>query len=104
MHVDVQVAESTEGYSGADLELLCREAAMRPVRRLMTRLQSLPADVKASASSSGTVGRGRGPHFMQSSVTVEEVDSLVKADPVTADDIQNALQTTKPSSDGRMER
>jgi SpoVK/Ycf46/Vps4 family AAA+-type ATPase len=27
------VAEATDGFSGADIRLLCKEAAMRPVRR-----------------------------------------------------------------------
>ena len=29
------LAEATEGFSGADLRVLCREAAMMPVRRLL---------------------------------------------------------------------
>ena len=62
--LSVQIARLTEGYSGADIELLCREviaagysehpspnnillrlhfkAAMKPVRRLMAHLQELP--------------------------------------------------------------
>jgi hypothetical protein len=33
---------ATQDYSGADLRLLCKEAAMRPVRRLMATLDALP--------------------------------------------------------------
>eukprot|EP01038_Epipyxis_sp_PR26KG_P015837 gene15837-21458_t len=36
-----EIANSTNGYSGADVELLCREAAMIPVRRLMKKLSDL---------------------------------------------------------------
>ncbi len=30
-----QLAENTSGYSGADINLICREAAMMPMRRLL---------------------------------------------------------------------
>ena len=39
------LAQRTEGYSGADLELVCREAAMCPVRRLMSKINSLEIDL-----------------------------------------------------------
>ena len=29
------IVERTEGYSGADIRLVCKEAAVRPLRRLM---------------------------------------------------------------------
>ena len=33
------LVENTEGYSGSDIRLVCKEAAMQPLRRLMTFLE-----------------------------------------------------------------
>lgn len=38
------IAEATEGYSGSDIFLLCKEAAMRPMRRLMRKLKAFDDD------------------------------------------------------------
>jgi katanin p60 ATPase-containing subunit A1 len=61
-----ELAKRTEGYSGSDIALLCKEAAMRPVRRLMKQLLTLENEEK-------------------------EVDAEVKLDPVTVTDVKQAL-------------
>lgn len=38
------LAQRTEGFSGSDIKLLSKEVAMKPVRRLMRRLEALEAD------------------------------------------------------------
>lgn len=38
------LVETTAGYSGSDIRLVCKEAAMRPLRRLMTQLESIESD------------------------------------------------------------
>jgi len=72
------LAGATEGYSGADLGLLCKEAAMRPVRRLMNKLALL--DDRASE--------------MGTTVDLQEV----KLDEVSGDDMNAAFKCTRPSS------
>lgn len=32
--------QETEGYSGSDIKLVCREAAMRPVRKIFNVLEN----------------------------------------------------------------
>lgn len=97
-----ELAASTEGYSGADIELLCREAAMRPVRRLMTKLieleKAMPTPMPGHARSSA-VGR-----ILSTKTDAIDVDSLLRSDPVTAADVLAALETTRPSSDGKMDK
>lgn len=34
------LVEKTEGYSGSDIRLVCKEAAMQPLRRLMMQLEN----------------------------------------------------------------
>lgn len=106
-----EIAKLTEGYSGADIELLCRESAMRPVRRLMTQLQSIPEHPLPIPPTSGT---GTGNPTGGSSAAVKSVQllkqaaddvvQLLKSDPVVHDDIVAAISITKPSSDGKISK
>lgn len=66
------LAAKTGGYSGADVMLLCKEGAMRPLRRLMERLND---DLEPAG-------------FGDDEVTVGEI---------TGDDIVGALSATRPT-------
>ncbi|KAI5591105.1 hypothetical protein POPTR_004G065100v4 [Populus trichocarpa] len=66
------LVERTEGFSGSDIRLLCKEAAMQPLRRIMTLLED-----------------------------TEEVvpeDELPKVGPIRPEDIETALKNTRPSA------
>ena len=47
-----QLAAETNGYSGADIHLVCREAAMMPMRRLLAKYS--PQDIN-QMKSDGTL-------------------------------------------------
>ena len=119
-----QLAGRLEGYSGADLELVCREAAMRPVRRIVEKLRAIGATEALPGAGGGIPepppplgGRGgtqqqrvlrqqiagAGTHTT-SAGTQAEVETLLRADPVSAADVLAALDATKPSSDGNMDK
>ncbi|XP_028396894.1 katanin p60 ATPase-containing subunit A-like 2 [Dendronephthya gigantea] len=66
-------AQKLEGYSGSDIKLLCKEAAMRPLRKVFDVLENV-GDEKT--------------------VTLPQLE----LNPVTNDDLQAALSTTKPSA------
>ncbi|KAB2007647.1 hypothetical protein ERO13_D10G041600v2 [Gossypium hirsutum] len=66
------LVERSEGYSGSDIRLVCKEAAMQPLRRLMSVLES----------------------------SLEQLpdNELPKVGPITPDDIEIALKNTRPSA------
>ncbi|OQR98615.1 katanin p60 ATPase-containing subunit A [Achlya hypogyna] len=70
----------TEGYSGADIKLVAKEACMAPVRRLMDKLEAME----------GTTGSNQVQH--------EQCDWQTLLDKIQANDIQMALDKTKPSA------
>jgi katanin p60 ATPase-containing subunit A1 len=101
-------ALQTEGYSGADMELLCREAAMKPVRRLMQKLQDMPDQsppppANGAARGGGGGGRGRAAASSGGSggggVAEHAVQTMLREDPVTLSDFVEAFTTTKSSSE-----
>jgi SpoVK/Ycf46/Vps4 family AAA+-type ATPase len=44
------LAESTEGFSGADILIVCKDASMQPMRRVLQSLDGQPLDAQAIAS------------------------------------------------------
>uniref|UniRef100_A0A0D9V412 AAA+ ATPase domain-containing protein n=1 Tax=Leersia perrieri TaxID=77586 RepID=A0A0D9V412_9ORYZ len=66
------LVEKTEGYSGSDIRLVCKEAAMQPLRRLMAVLEGRQEEVPE--------------------------DELPEVGPVTTEDIELALRNTRPSA------
>ncbi|XP_077988700.1 katanin p60 ATPase-containing subunit A-like 2 isoform X2 [Glandiceps talaboti] len=68
------LAEKTQGYSGSDIKLVCKEAAMRPIRKIFDILEN---------------------H------STNDVVPDLKVDPITTHDVESALAHTKPSA-GKM--
>ncbi|KAJ3670749.1 hypothetical protein LUZ60_008175 [Juncus effusus] len=66
------LVEKSEGYSGSDIRLVCKEAAMQPLRRLIRVLET--RDEQISEDGLPEVGR------------------------VTAEDVELALRNTRPSA------
>jgi katanin p60 ATPase-containing subunit A1 len=44
------LVEKTEGYSGSDIRLVCKEAAMQPLRRVMAVLEGRKEEVPESGT------------------------------------------------------
>ncbi len=61
-----------EGYSGSDVKLVCKEAAMQPVRKVFDMLESMSS-------------QGGGLEHIQ-------------IDPIRTQDVQAAISRTKPSA------
>nr|CAB3473852.1 unnamed protein product [Digitaria exilis] len=66
------LVDKSEGYSGSDIRLVCKEAAMQPLRRLMTVLERNQEEIPE--------------------------DDLPEVGPVTIEDIELALRNTRPSA------
>lgn len=92
---------------------------MMPVRRLMAKLVAPESSPAAAAgrdrslqaapapSCAGRVLRGQAQGVapvQRQDPTPGEVDALLMSDPVNTNDIETALQTTRPSSDGKAAR
>eukprot|EP00943_MAST-04B_sp_MAST-4B-sp1_P004986 g4986.t1 len=74
------LAKKTDGYSGADIRLVAKEAAMRPLRRLMSKLEQL--NLNDCIDNDGISSK-------------KLIDAL---DPIKVDDVVAALNCTKAST------
>jgi katanin p60 ATPase-containing subunit A1 len=77
-----ELAELTHGYSGSDINLVCKEAAMRPLRKLFSQLDKMSLNNESDS---------------------DESRKILNRDPVTQQDVELAISTTKPSCDLSLE-
>ncbi|ORX77716.1 AAA-domain-containing protein [Anaeromyces robustus] len=80
-----KLAEITEGYSGSDIKLVCKEAAMIPVRKIFSILENMDEE------QSSIIINNDNSEESQVDITA------LKREPVQMKDIFKALSCTKPS-------
>mmetsp|Transcript_32095 Transcript_32095/g.73368 ORF Transcript_32095/g.73368 Transcript_32095/m.73368 type:complete len:569 (-) Transcript_32095:62-1768(-) len=85
-----RLAGHTEDWSGSDLRLLCKEAAMHPLRRLMAEIES--AESKEAEAAQRTNSRQRAAEKATAPSRGRHIENL-KMSPVNAEDVARALQT-----------
>merc|ERR1711871_1023147 len=117
------LVSQTEGYSGADIKLLIREAAMAPTRRLLSSLM-LPSSAEATTSVSeeekkeaiedtidednvsDTKGDDAVPATVDPNASIraarDRAGGKLQSPPLEIQDIKAAVQTTKPSVNNDM--
>ena len=78
------LAERSNGYSGADIRLIVKEAAMRPLRRMMQTMEDIDL-------------------LSQNPKTTNADTLMAKIGPITVDDMNAAMKCTKPSSGFKVE-
>lgn len=71
-----ELAKALGGYSGSDIKLVCKEAAMKPLRRLLSQIEDLQVE-----------GGKRGKQQQQ----WDEGKSEVRPGPVTSRDFREAM-------------
>ncbi|ORX54168.1 AAA-domain-containing protein [Piromyces finnis] len=82
-----KLAEITEGYSGSDIKLVCKEAAMIPVRKIFNILENMNEEETTELTQN---------HSENGENLSKDITAL-KREPVQMKDVYKALACTKPS-------
>jgi len=86
-----RIASLTEEWSGSDIRLLCKEAAMHPLRRLMVQMECVDVKADPDKDSRGT-NRQRAVKGVAASAAPAPIEEL-KMGAVTDADVVHALET-----------
>lgn len=107
-----EIAAATEGYSAADVKLVCNAAAQRALKRSIKRIQrankaAAAADAAARAAARAALGQAAeaapAAEADADSATLDaeaaalQQSDITALDPVTADDMRAAAASVKPS-------
>ena len=96
-------AQKTEGYNCADIKLLCKEAAMKPVRSIFKQLENTTCNkakgvdetIRLQSSSRANTSVGK----CKDTSTNSNLKALLMKNPITSDHLLSSLENTKPSTD-----
>jgi katanin p60 ATPase-containing subunit A1 len=79
-----RIAKLTENYSGADIKLLCKEAAMRPVRVILKKLEE---------ANNLNISNQR--NLLSPEINIEK---LMQLNPITSNHVECSLDCTRVSA------
>lgn len=98
------LVEKSEGYSGSDIRILCKEAAMQPLRRTLAVLE----DTEELVPEDGKKKNSLENNPIQLALFTESltcfflvlfgVADLPKVGPILPEDVDRALSNTRPSA------
>jgi len=89
-----EFSQKLEGYSGSDIRLVCKEAAMKPLRRLMKLIEFSDDEEEDNQTKAGAQSTAK-----KREVTwkVSDPNKTPEPGPVTREDFIESVKNTKPS-------
>lgn len=85
-----EISSLTDSYTGADIKLLCKEAAMGPIRTIINKLETTILD--SGPKSSINIHTSGNPN----------IQGLMSKHPITKEHVLKSLKCTRPSSSSKL--
>jgi len=98
-----RLASLTEEWSGSDIRLLCKEAAMHPLRRLMAEIER-SEEPRAQQPEGRTNRRRAAERLNEKAEKPEKALADLKVGPVLEADVERALQTVHRAPAAHLDR